>query len=388
MVKPAFDAYHAYEEAEYTLVYERKMNGKKLAETEGREAELQKASDDALAAAKKALEETLATVENDVLVPALAKPAQLAAQLCESVAEGNYPPEPAAAPAAPAVKDEGAEGTEGTEGEEGGDEVEDSIAATLKHADSDEFQANRFTGLKGKDAMEMARKKYAELRVKYKGVALPPEFKASEDMLAAHKTHLYAVSYKANTYCKKSIPKVFGPEKVPLKEMLAKQMGLANLKQAVNDLAGKVAAAHETNEATFSAAVEAAGNELSGVADDDAGSIKEAKDVALQYQGAVYKWKVVKDRIEALEAEEKKAEELKKPWDDKKFGEMTRLKGEFPKLEGASTELSSKFYTLAQAIYEEEGTCAVSARALPAVKAMNDAHVAFFASCKECFASN
>ena len=33
----------------------------------------------------------------------------------------------------------------------------------------------------------------------------------------------------------------------------------------------------------------------------------EAKDAALEYEAAVYKWKVAKDRAKALEAEEAKA---------------------------------------------------------------------------------
>ena len=77
-------------------------------------------------AAKQSLEEALAAVENDILVPALAKPAELAAQLCASVAEGTYPPEESGAAA------EGAAAAAAADGEGG----EESIAATLKHADS------------------------------------------------------------------------------------------------------------------------------------------------------------------------------------------------------------------------------------------------------------
>jgi hypothetical protein len=295
---------HRYaSEAEYTLVYERKMHAKKLAETEGAEAALQKASDDTLAAAKKSLTEVLRAVEDDILVPALAKPAALAAALCTTVAEGTYP---AAGGAAAAAADD-------APAEEGGE----SIAATLKHADSDEFHANRFKGLGSKDAMEMARKKYAEMKVQYKGVALPAEFKETEKQLGLHKTHLYAITHKAASYGKKSIPTVFAPDKDVLKDTLAKLPGFTNLKQAVNDLAGKVAAAQEAHAGTFLAAVEAAGGALSGLVEAD---IKECKDAALQYEGSVYKWKVAKDRIAALAAEEAKAKEAGKAFDDKKQG--------------------------------------------------------------------
>lgn len=367
------DLYHAYEEAEYKLVYERKMNKKKLDETEGKEAEMKKASDDALAAAKKSLEETLAAIENDILIPALAKPAELAAQLCATVAEGNFPPEAASA-AAGAGEGEEADG-------------EESVAATLKHADSKEFHDNRFAGLGKKDAMEMMQQKYAELRTRYKNVVLPEDFKKTEKMLGLHKTHLYAVSHKAGAYCKKSLNVIFGPDKDVLSDTLAKLMGFANLKKAVADLGEKMtASARASHAAAFVAVTDETGKQLCGLVDDDTGgSVKETRDVALEYQGAVYKWKVAKDRLKVLETEEAKAKEADKAFDEKKAAEKTKLEEDILALEKESKDLSSKFYELAENLYESD-QCVVVKRGLPAVKSLADAHVAFFASCKEGFA--
>ena len=59
-----------------------------------------------------------------------------------------------------------------------------------------------------------------------------------------------------------------------LKETVTKQTGLANLKAAVNDLSGKMSKAQESHASAFVQAVGEAGNELSGLVDDDTGSIK------------------------------------------------------------------------------------------------------------------
>ena len=88
----------------------------------------------------------------------------LAAGFARTVAAGAYAP--AALTESPTMAD-----------------AEDGIAATMKHADSGEFEVNRFKGLGRADAVAMAKNKYAELKVKYKGVTLPEDFKATDKML-------------------------------------------------------------------------------------------------------------------------------------------------------------------------------------------------------------
>mmetsp|Transcript_16435 Transcript_16435/g.40444 ORF Transcript_16435/g.40444 Transcript_16435/m.40444 type:complete len:515 (-) Transcript_16435:131-1675(-) len=376
-IKPALDAYHVYEEAEYTLVYERKMQKKKLEATEGREAELEAAARVALDAAKKLLTEVLDAIENDVLVPTLRRSAELAAEYCAAVAGAIYPPdegEKIKRDSSDSVQDEEGASAEGTEAD---------VAATLKHAESDEYQAMRFKGLGTKDAMEMARKRYADMKVYYKNVVLPAEFKQTEKMLSAHKTHMYAITYKATMYGKSSVSTIFAPERDVLRETLSKMAGFHKLKQAVTALAAKVAAAGGHSPLLL-ASIDSTGATLSELVEVN---IKDVQDAALVYTRAVSQWKVCKDRLGVLTEEAATLKEAGKSMSDKRHGEKTRLAEEFPQLEATSTEQCAAFYALAAALYENEG-CAVAAVGVPAVQALSQAHVTFFTAAGESFASD
>ena len=85
------------------------------------------------------------------------------------------------------------------------------------------------------------------------------------------------------------------------------------------------------------------------------------------------------DRLAVLVAEEDKAKEAGKAFDDKKFGEKTRLYEGAEALEAATAALSTRFYEEAAAVYEATG-CALSAKAVPAVRDFLDAHTAYFAA--------
>ena len=226
----------------------------------------------------------------------------------------------------------------------------------------------------------MARKKYAELKNQYKNVVIPQEFKDTEKQLELHKTHMYAITYKVNKYKKDSVPILFGPAKDVLKETLSKMPGFAALKKAIDDAAAMVQAANEKAGA-FSNAVNATGEALNEIVDQ---KIKETKDKAMEYRGAVYIWKTTKDKIEQLDAAEAKMKQQDKELDEKKKEEKKKLEEEFPKLEQKSTDTSSQFYELSQAIYESED-CALVSKGVPAIKELDKEHIAFFESAKDCF---
>lgn len=340
--KEGLKKYAAYEEAEYNLVYEEKMNSKKL--TEDKRAELKAASAAALEEAKKALAETMAAVETNMLVPALATPCATLGEYVATVANGDY----AAAASA-------------------GDETEAEMAAQLEHAESMEFKAAKTGGMS--DMMGKAKEKLAEMKVQYKNVSLPADFTEANKTLDAHKKHMFGIANGLRAYRKADTKVLFLPEKWILRDEVSKMENLTSLKQSLDGVTAKLSAIAPLVE-EFNAALDTAATALEGIVNEE---IKAAKEQALVYEESVYKWSVSKQKSDKLKAKEALS--------DKEREVLKAEEDSLPALEETSTKHTTTFYELCDAVYVDkpDAASAVTAKALPALEAVVAAHKALHA---------
>merc|ERR1711998_486693 len=92
------------------------------------------------------------------------------------------------------------------------------------------------------DMMGKAKEKLAEMKVQYKNVSLPEDFKSANKALDAHKKHLFGIANGLRAYRKNATKVLFLPEKWILRDEVSKMENLTSLKQSLEGVTAKLSA--------------------------------------------------------------------------------------------------------------------------------------------------